>query len=184
MGRAPELTRNRWTRARLSRGSTAVLAVFLSGGCAVFGGTGGEAGTPGSPADPSDGPTPAAAPADTILSPPANGTMEERMLAGDWEGVVALYTADSTLHKDEEATYRAALASAMSGHDAHDPRAAERRFRRLLEEHPDTTYRLEVELFLDLLTREQELRATVDRLDRELQQLKAIDLGQEPVEQP
>lgn len=169
MGRASELT--------------AVLAVFLSGGCAVFGGSGGEAGSAESPADPVDAAARADTPADTATAP-ANGSMEERLLAEDWEGVVAAYAADSALHADEEATYRAALASAMSGHAAHDPRRAERLFRRLLEEHPHTSYRLEVALFLDLLSRQQELRATVGRLDRELQQLKAIDLGQEPVEQP
>ena len=106
--------------------------------------------------------------------------MEARMRAGDYEGVLAAYAADSTLHTNEDATYRAGVAAAMSGHPGHDPSRAAALFERLLREHPDTSRRLEIELYLDLLAREQDLRATVGRLDRELKQLKAIDLGKAP----
>lgn len=184
MGRASDLSRRDARSPGLRSRAIAVLATVASGGCAVFGGSGGGAGAADSPVGPRDEPTGPTVEVDTVASAPANGSMEERMLAGDWEGVVAAYAADSTLHRDEDATYRAAFATAMSGHAAHDPRAAARLFRRLLEEYPATSRRLEVELFLDLLAREQELRSAVGRLDRELQQLKAIDLGQEPAEQP
>ncbi|HEM46543.1 MAG TPA: hypothetical protein ENO23_05795 [Alphaproteobacteria bacterium] len=185
MDRGSDVKRRPAGRRRGSRsGTISVLAALASGGCAVFGGSGGEAGTAESPAEAAAGASEPVVRVDTVAPRPAKGSLEERLLAGDWEGAVAAYAADSALHRDEDATYRAALASAMSGHPAHDPRAAEQAFRRLLEEHPDTSRRLEVEVFLDLLTREQELRAAAVRLERELQQLKAIDLGREPAEGP
>jgi len=106
--------------------------------------------------------------------------MEERLRAGDYETVLAMYAADSTLHTNEDATYRAGVAAAMSGHAGHDPRRAATLFERLLREHPNTSRRLELELYLDLLGQNRDLRSTIGRLDRELKQLKAIDLGQAP----
>jgi len=108
------------------------------------------------------------------------GSMEERLRAGDYETVLATYAADSTLHTNEDATYRAGVAAAMSGHPGHDPRRAATLFERLLREHPNTSRRLEIELYLDLLNQNRDLRSTIGRLDRELKQLKAIDLGQAP----
>lgn len=106
--------------------------------------------------------------------------MEERLRAGDYETVLAMYAADSTLYTNEDATYRAGVAAAMSGHPGHDPRRAANLFERLLREHPNTSRRLELELYLDLLGQNRDLRSTIGRLDRELKQLKAIDLGQAP----
>ncbi|HSM08860.1 MAG TPA: hypothetical protein VLA33_07560 [Gemmatimonadota bacterium] len=116
--------------------------------------------------------------------PPPDASFDERLLAGDYESVLAIYAADTTLHTTERATYHAALAAAHAGHPAHDPDRATELFGRLLERHPDTEHRFEAEVYLDVLARERELRATVRRLDHELQQLKAIDLGQAPADQP
>ena len=109
--------------------------------------------------------------------------MEERFEARDYAGVLAVFDADSTLHDGEDELYMAGLAAAMAGHPGHDPQRAARHFRRLLELHADTRWRPEAELYLELIARERELRTTIDRLDRELRQLKAIDLGQSPEEE-
>lgn len=181
MGRTVHMTRRPGTSASLAT----FVATFLVGGCAVFAGSpSSDAGTPAAP--PVDEPAPNtadAAESGTRVVPP-DASFEERMLAGDYQRALAIYTADSTMHSNEDATFLAALAAARAGHPAHDPARATELFTRLLERHPDTSRRFEVEVYLDLLARERELRATVRRLDRELQQLKAIDLGQAPANQP
>lgn len=158
---------------------TALGAALLSGGCAVFaGGSGSDVGS----ADPG------AAAVDTVVLPPdtarvrSPGSTSDRLAAGDYPGVLAAYAADPDLQAEEEATFHAAIAAAMGGHPRHDPRMAVALFGRLLEQHPDSPRRPAVVLVLDLLTRQRELRAANERLDRELQQLKAIDLGQAPVD--
>lgn len=165
-----------------------LVAASVATGCAGTGGAGSaKAGTGDSPIAEEDERNPgddAATGIGDAPTRPPKGSMEERLLAGDYEGVLAAYAADTTLHDDELATYRAAIAAAMPGHAAHDPRGATALFARLLERHPDTVYRSEAELVVDLLARQQELRAAIGRLDRELQQLKAIDLGQQPRDEP
>ena len=166
---------------RLARAGAVILATGALPGCAVFGGGGGgdEPARPDpvavEPVDPS-----AEADDPTETSAPLAGLM----LAGDYEGVLAAYAADSTLHRDEAATWRAGLAAATSGHPAHDLGRAQALFQRLLTEHPDSDHRLEAELLVQLIGRERELRSTIGRLDRELSQLKAIDLGQQPADEP
>ena len=181
MDRTPNVT----IRAAIGAPMPAVLvAVIFAAGCSVFGGgPNSDAGTPAS--SPAEQRSDASAEAETTsevdpsaLSPGAS--IEERLLAADYEGVLAIYAADSTLHYHEDATYRAALAAAMSGHPAHDPALAARLLNRLLERHPDTERRFEIEVYLDVLGREREHNAKIRRLDHELQQLKAIDLGQAP----
>lgn len=173
MDRNPYLSKRR--RPGLA---VALAAATVAGGCAVFGGGSGEEPAAASPATEAVGPR--MPPPEEADSTPVPGSMEERMHAGDYEGVLAAYAADSTLHTNEDAMYRAGVAAAMSGHPGHDPRRAATLFDRLLRDHPDTARRLEVELYLDLLARSRDLRATIGRLDRELKQLKAIDLGQAP----
>lgn len=178
MGRTDDLK----TPSRGRAPTPAVLAVVLSlAGCAAFGGgPGSEAATPTSSDSEQQG-APAAGTAGTDDSVPAPASsIDERLLAGDYEGVLAIYAADTTLHADEDATYRAALAAAMSGHAAHDPARATRLLNRVLERNPDSERRFEIEVYLDVLAREQAGSATIRRLDRELQQLKAIDLGRAP----
>ena len=166
------------SKRRRSRRAVALAAATVAGGCAVFGGRSGE--EPVAASLPTEEVRPRMPPPEEADSTPLPGSMEERMRAGDYEGVLAAYAADSTLHSNEDATYRAGVAAAMSGHPGHDPRRAATLFERLLREHPDTSRRLEVELYLDLLARSRDLRATIGRLDRELKQLKAIDLGRTP----
>lgn len=183
MGRTLDMTRR--TRKCASH-LICLVAAVLAAGCSVFGGQ-----------PTSDAETPASQPAERErtqasettessepdASPPS-ASFDERLLAGDYESVLGIYAADTTLHGDERATYRAALAAAATGHPAHDPDRAAQLLGRLLERHPDTEHRFEAEVYLDILARERELRATVRRLDRELQQLKAIDLGEAPDDQP
>lgn len=183
MGRTLDMTLR--AGARAPKLACLVAAIFAAG-CSVFGGQpGSDAGTAVSPPAERHG-----TPAETIEaseepdSPPPAASFDERMLAGDYESVLAIYAVDTTLHTNERATYLAALAAARAGHPGHDPDRATELFGRLLERHPDTEHRFEAEVYLDVLARERELRATVQRLDRELQQLKAIDLGQAPADQP
>lgn len=160
-----------------------VVAIFLPlSGCAVFGGGGGEdVGAPQPTAVTEDQSSPATRPDGS--SDPAESTMEDRFDARDYAGVLVLFDADSTLHDGEDELYMAGLAAAMAGHPGHDTRRAARHFRRLLELHSDTRWRPEAELYLQLIGRERELQMTIERLDRELRQLKAIDLGQTPEEE-
>lgn len=137
-----------------------------------------------SPPDPGAAPTehsPAADAGDTTAMIPV-GSMEERLLAGDYAGVVAAYWADSTLVADEDAMFRAGVASAMPGHRAHDRRRAIGLFNQIINLYPATERRPMVDLYLRLLEQETDLRATIDRQERELKQLKAIDLGVQPPE--
>ena len=167
-----------------------LVAAVLAAGCSVVGGgPGSDAGTPASPPpdreEAEESPFGATDPAESDgPSAPPDASFDDLLRAGDYASMLAIYAADTTLHANEQATYLAALAAARTGHSAHDPDRATRLFGRLLERHPDTTHRFEAELYLDILARERELRATVRRLDRELQQLKAIDLGQVPAGQP
>lgn len=166
---------------RMVRANAAILAAAALSGCAVFGGGGGGE-EPARPdpaaAHPVDGATEAEDP------PEASSPLAGLMLAGNYEGVLAAYAADSTLHRDEAATWRAGLAAATAGHPAHDLARAQTLFQRLITEHPDSDHRLEAELLVQLIGRERELRTTIGRLDRELSQLKAIDLGQQPADEP
>lgn len=183
MGRTPDMTGRTGTRASTI---ACLVAAVLAASCSVFGGQpNSDVKTPAShPAgreEPASGTTELSEP-DNPPSPPAS--FDERLLAGDYESVLAIYAADTTLHANERATYLAALAAARTGHPAHDPDLATELFGRLLERHPDTAHHFEAEVYLDILARERELRAAVRRVDRELQQLKAIDLGQAPAGQP
>lgn len=178
MGRTADLTK----LARAGVPLTVATSVILAG-CSVFGGgPGSEATTPASPPSAEQDVSTDDGRATELGATPAAPvrSIEERLLAEDYEGVLAIYAADTALHYDESATYRAALAAAVSGHPAHDTARATRLLHRLLERHPDTERRFEVEVYLDVLAREREQAATIRRLDSELQQLKAIDLGRAP----
>ncbi len=162
-----------------------LVAVVLAAGCSVFGGQpNSDAETPPPPPEERETPASGITGSSEPDSPPPTASFDERLLAGDYESVLAIYAADTTLHENERATYLAAVAAAQRGHPAHDPDRATELFGRLLERYPDTEHRFEAEAYLDILARERELRATVRRLDRELQQLKAIDLGQAPADEP
>ena len=119
-------------------------------------------------------------PADTVTV----GSMDERLLAGDYAGALAAYESDPELHGDPDATFRAGVAAAMPGHRAHSRFQSRRLLERLIAEHPGTEHRPAAELILRMLTTDADLRRTIARLDRELEQLKAIDLGVEPSPDP
>lgn len=166
-------------QSHVSRLAVVTALILAAGGCALFGGGGGEE---------VGGPEPTADTVRSRTSPdvspeaaaPSDATMEDLLAAGDYAGALTAFAADTALHADEDALYMAALAAAMAGHAGHDSRRAARLFERLLELHPATERRHEAELYLALLAQERALRMTIDRLDRELRQLKAIDLGREP----
>jgi hypothetical protein len=182
MGRTPDMTRGTETRGP---SLACLVAAVLTAGCSAFGGQpNSDAETPASPPAESEASASETTGSEEPDGAPPPVSFDERLLAGDYESVLAIYAADTTLHAHEGATYLAALAAARTGHPAHDPDRASELFGRLLARHPDTAHRFEAELYLELLARERELRATVRRLDRELQQLKAIDLGQVPAGQP
>lgn len=178
MGPHPEMRQHRCSSSAAGRLARFAALAALTGGCAVFGGGSGDEPRDGSPTE-RQAPPPEPV---VVETEPAPSSIEARLRAGDYQGVLAAYAADSTLHADEDATYIAGIAAAMSGHEGYDPRRAATLFQRLLRQHPDTPRRPEIELYLDLLGRERDLRSLVGRLDRELKQLKAIDLGQAPGE--
>ncbi len=107
-------------------------------------------------------------------------TMQEMYEAGDYAGAVRKFLADPALAADESALFRAAVASAMPGHRESDNIRALGLFTRLLVEFPDSERRTTVRLVLGMLEEEAALRRSNSRLERELEQPKAIDLGDGP----
>lgn len=178
MGPHPENRQHRCRHSPLARLALLVAVTTLASGCAVFGGGSGDEPRDSSPAERQPPPPEPVA----VETEPVPSEIETYLRTGDYDGVLAAYAADSTLHRNEDATYAAGIAAAMSGHDGYDPRRATALFQRLLGEHPNTPRRPAIELYLDMLGRERDLRSLVGRLDRELKQLKAIDLGQAPGE--
>lgn len=127
----------------------------------------------------SSGPSPDPLP--VVEAPvPALPSMRELYEAGDYAGTVRAFLADTTLVNQDLAVFRAAMASAMPGHSAHQPDRALALFNRLVAEFPDSDYVTEARLLSDLLEEAEELRGQNDRLMKELEQMKAIDLGQQP----
>ena len=113
---------------------------------------------------------------------PATGTpsMDELYEAGDYAGALRAFQADASLGMQEKSLYRAAIASAMPGHSGHGRSRALGLLTRLLTEHPESDYATEARLIIALLEEEAALLRTNGRLEQELEQLKAIDLGEGP----
>lgn len=111
---------------------------------------------------------------------PAVSSMQELYEAGDYAGVVAAFSADAMLALQDTALFHAAIASAMPGHVAHDPVRALRLLTRLRADHPASLYLTEARLLIHLLEAAAAMQNQNDRLKTELEQLKAIDLGQQP----
>jgi len=110
----------------------------------------------------------------------AGPSMRDLYQAGDYAGVVSAFTADTTLVHQDTALFLAAIASAMPGHSAHDPAGALLLLGRLRAGHPDSDFLTETRLLINLLEAVAELRDQNDQLAQELEQMKAIDLGQQP----
>lgn len=120
------------------------------------------------------------APAPDTSATASPQTMEEMYEAGDYAGTVRAFVADPALAADEFALFRAAVASAMPGHRESDNTRALNLFTRLLVEFPASKHRTTVRLVLGMLEEEAALRRSNSRLERELEQLKAIDLDDGP----
>lgn len=113
-------------------------------------------------------------------SAPNDRSMDELYEAGDYAGVVRVFQADESLGSRERSLYRAAIASAMPGHGGHARARALTLLTRLLTEFPESDYVVEARLVIALLEEEAALLRTTGRLEQELEQLKAIDLGEAP----
>lgn len=107
-------------------------------------------------------------------------SMDELYEAGDYAGVIRVFEADESLSQSEKSLYRAAIASAMPGHAGHERARALSLLTRLLTDHPESDYVVEARLVIALLEEEAALLRTKGRLEQELEQLKAIDLGEGP----
>lgn len=79
----------------------------------------------------------------------------------------------------ERELYDAAVARGAPGAVDRDPQAARALFDRLLELYPETVYADEVAWFTAFLDREADMRRQLGVLRAELEQLKAIDFGEE-----
>ena len=113
-------------------------------------------------------------------APPPTLSMRDLYEAGDYAATVRVFLEDPTLANQDLAVFRAAVASAMPGHAAHDPARALTLFNRLVAEFPDSDYLTEARLLSNLLQTAEALRGRNDRLEQELERMKAIDLGQQP----
>lgn len=103
---------------------------------------------------------------------------------GRYASAIRVFEADPALRESELALFRAGVAYAMPASRAHDPIRARRLFRQLLSRYPDTVYRDAAEWLTALLNREIDLRRTIGELERELEELKAVDLRELPEEGP
>ena len=79
----------------------------------------------------------------------------------------------------EHELYEAAVALGAPGSADRDPQEARVLFDRLLELYPETVYADEVGWFTAFLDREAAMRQQLRTLRAELEQLKAIDFGEE-----
>lgn len=102
--------------------------------------------------------------------------------AGRHQEAVEAFRADSSLHDDEEALYRAGLLYASPDSPHYDPARAIDTLERLLELHPDTDRRPEVAHLLALLAEVRSLGGRVAELRDQIDKLKAVDLEESPAD--
>lgn len=103
------------------------------------------------------------------------GPFREHYEAGRLEAAAEAFEADSSLHDDAGALFRAGLLYGTPGSPVYDPAQAVERLRRLLELHPEDDRSREARSVLRLLTR-------ADSLARQLERLKAVDLERPPAD--
>lgn len=137
----------------MSRCVLLLLALVLTAGCATMGGGGGGE---------------------------AETRFHELWEAGDYEAALAVYGRDSTLRRDRRVLYRTALARLQPGEDFFRPDSARSSLERLLELDAGGERAPEARALLSLLERRDELRAALAEVRRQLERLKAIDMGQPP----
>lgn len=80
----------------------------------------------------------------------------------------------------EVAAWHAALERARPGTEAYDPQGAREALGELVERHPDSRFRPAAEVVLALLENVARNRAAVAALQRQLDELKAVDLEDPP----
>lgn len=146
---------------KLAIGSVVLIPLLLVTGCASSG--------------PSPEPMPVA-----VAPTPAPPAMQKLYEAGDYAGTVRAFLENAALANQDLAVFRAAVASALPGHAAHDPARALALFNRLVTAFPESDYLTEARLVIGLLQTAEAMRGRNDQLEQELEQMKAIDLGQQP----
>ncbi|HVR30512.1 MAG TPA: hypothetical protein VMS86_13380 [Thermoanaerobaculia bacterium] len=103
---------------------------------------------------------------------------DQAFAAGDLETALGGYRSYLDAHGAWEAAdralYRLAVLHLTNGGPA--PAPANSLLRRLVREHPESPYRAEAELLLALTARVDGLETEIERLERQLEALKRIDL--------
>lgn len=113
----------------------------------------------------------------------ATSSFDRHLAAGRWDEAAQSFRADSSLHNDPRALYRAALVFATPERDTFDPAAARELFNRLVTRHPRSQYAEPARHYIGLLDeigrvrtaavmRERRLEQEVQRLQREIDQLQ------------
>lgn len=105
------------------------------------------------------------------------GLMEE---TGRMEDAIAALRERLDMREAEGAAWHAALERAHPGTEAYDPQAAREALNALLEKYPGSRYGPAAEAVLALLDEVARNRAAVAALQRQLDQLKAVDLEDPP----
>lgn len=100
---------------------------------------------------------------------------ERHLEAGRDSAAAEAFVADSTLHDDSDALFRAGLLFGDPASPAYDPAAARSQFRRLLEAEPSAKWERAARAYLRLYQR-------VDSLARQLEGLKGVDLDRPPAD--
>lgn len=102
---------------------------------------------------------------------------QEHYEAGRYDEAVSAFRTDSSLHDDEEALYRLALMQVTTDSPVRDLQRARRTLQRLIELHPDGDLSRDARALLSLL-------GQLRRLETQLQEMKAVDLEEDPPDGP
>src|SRR5262245_61281694 len=124
--------------------------------------------------------TPVATPEPPAVESTALELADRAFEAGDYETARASYQAhlvggESTTENDR-VLYRLAVLDLASDGGSRDAAAGYNLLRRLVREHPSSPYRMEAEIILGLNARADGLATEVEKLERQLEALKRIDL--------
>jgi hypothetical protein len=132
------------------------------------------------PAVPAPVATPEATPELTAAAETTLELADRAFDAGDYESARTGYQshlagADAAVDADR-VLYRLAVLDLAKDGGIRDASAGYALLRRLVREHPDSPYRMEAELILGLNARVDGLETEVDKLEKQLEALKRIDL--------
>lgn len=112
----------------------------------------------------------------------ATSSFHRHVEAERYEAALEAFEADSSLHQEEDALYRAGVLYATPGSPGYDPARGLETLERLLRIHPATPHRREADRLLALLAEVDSLHRRVTELRDQLQQLKAVDLEASPAD--